>query len=68
MKNPLDFLFPKTKKSPEIPKEQGGDQIKPGKDITLFAVKPKKTTHSDDSTQRYLPFSEVRDNIIIMKD
>jgi hypothetical protein len=31
-------------------------------------VKPKKTNHSDDSTQRYLPFSEVRDNIVIMKD
>jgi len=31
-------------------------------------VKPKKNNHPDDSTQRYLPFSEVRDNIVIMKD
>lgn len=35
---------------------------------TQESVKPKKGNHPDDSTQRYLPFAEVRDNIIIMKD
>ncbi len=65
MKNPLDFFFPaknpsETKQDPAI--------IQSGKDTTLVSVKPKKINHSDDSTQRYLPFSEIRDNIVIMKD
>lgn len=42
--------------------------VKPGKDTTKDSVIPTKTYHSDDSTQRYLPFSEIRDNIVIMKD
>lgn len=66
MKNPLDFFFPtktaptETQKNPAV--------IQPGEDKTVASVKPKKTHHSDDSTQRYLPFSEIRDNIVIMKD
>jgi len=48
-------------------KKQDG-VIQPSKDTTVTSVKPKKINHSDDSTQRYLPFSEVRDNIVIMKD
>lgn len=31
-------------------------------------VKGKKTTIPDRSTQRYLPFSQIRENVIIMKD
>lgn len=72
MKNPMDALFPKKVPTTPVP---GGQKdapapitIKPGKDTTMNAVKPQKTTHADDSTQRYLPFSEVRDNVIIMKD
>jgi type IV secretory pathway VirB4 component len=42
--------------------------IKEGKDTTKESVRPQKTYHSDDSTQRYLPFAEIRDNIIMMKD
>lgn len=42
--------------------------IKPGKDTTSQAVRPEKSYHADDSTQRYLPFAEIRDNIVIMKD
>ena len=41
---------------------------KPGKDTTGASVLPAKAYHSDDSTQRYLPFAEIRDNIVIMKD
>jgi len=33
-----------------------------------MAVKNKKKEHPDSSTQRYLPFSQIRENIIIMKD
>jgi hypothetical protein len=33
-----------------------------------MSVKTKKKEHPDNSTQRYLPFSQIRDNIIIMKD
>lgn len=31
-------------------------------------VKNTKKPHADSSTQRYLPFSQIRENIIIMKD
>jgi hypothetical protein len=31
-------------------------------------VKNTKKEHPDSSTQRYLPFSQIRENIIIMKD
>jgi hypothetical protein len=31
-------------------------------------VKNTKKQHPDNSTQRYLPFSQIRENIIIMKD
>lgn len=71
MKNPLDLLF-QTKKPAKNPgvdeSKKNNETIKPGKDITDVSVKPKKSNHPDDSTQRYLPFSEVRDNIVIMKD
>lgn len=33
-----------------------------------MAVKKKQTAHADTSTQRYLPFSGIRENIILMKD
>lgn len=33
-----------------------------------MAVKNTKKDHPDSSTQRYLPFSQIRENIIIMKD
>ena len=33
-----------------------------------MSVKNTKKTHPDSSTQRYLPFSQIRENIIIMKD
>jgi hypothetical protein len=33
-----------------------------------LAVKTKKTQTSDDSTQRHLSFSQIKENIIIMKD
>jgi hypothetical protein len=33
-----------------------------------MAVKNTKKDHPDTSTQRYLPFSQIRENIIIMKD
>jgi len=32
------------------------------------AVKTNKKEHPDSSTQRYLPFSSIKENIIIMKD
>jgi len=71
MKNPLDLLFPKktsTKQAATASVTKKVEEIKPGKDTTDASVKPKKNNHPDDSTQRYLPFSEVRDNIVIMKD
>lgn len=37
-------------------------------DSTTKSVKSNKVTSPDASTQKYLPFSEVRDNMIIMKD
>ncbi len=67
MKNPLDTFLGK-KKTQKTPVENSSQMIKPGKDTTAASVKPKKVTHPDDSTQRYLPFSEIRDNIVIMKD
>jgi len=71
MKNPLDILFqtktPSNTSGINATKKQD-ESIKPGKDTTVTSVKPKKINHSDDSTQRYLPFSEVRDNIVLMKD
>ncbi len=70
MKNPLDLLF-QTKtsvKTSDADAKKDKTELQPGEDTTLDAVKPKKANHPDDSTQRYLPFSEVRDNIIIMKD
>lgn len=33
-----------------------------------MAVKSNKKSHPDSSTQRYLPFSGIKENIIIMKD
>jgi hypothetical protein len=33
-----------------------------------MSVKNAKKEHPDSSTQRYLPFSQIRENIIIMKD
>jgi hypothetical protein len=33
-----------------------------------MSVKNTKKEHPDSSTQRYLPFSQIRENIIIMKD
>lgn len=33
-----------------------------------MAVKNKKKDHPDSSTQRYLPFGSIRENIILMKD
>lgn len=33
-----------------------------------MSVKNTKKEHPDSSTQRYLPFSQIRDNVIIMKD
>ena len=39
------------------------------KDITEKSIRKKPTgAHKDDSTQRYLPFSEIRDNVMVMKD
>lgn len=69
MKNPLDtFLHRKKTQTPAVASKIKDEPIKPGKDTTLESVKPKKQTHPDDSTQRYLPFSEIRDNVVIMKD
>lgn len=31
-------------------------------------IKTKQKEHPDSSTQRYLPFSQIRENVIIMKD
>ena len=31
-------------------------------------VKNKKSITTDASTQRYLPFSQIRDNVVLMKD
>ena len=33
-----------------------------------MAVKTKKKTLSDASTQRHLPFSQIKENVMIMKD
>lgn len=67
MNNPFSLLFwhKKTDEKSSVTSVKG---IKPGKDTTLASVKPEKSYHSDDSTQRYLPFSEIRDNIVMMKD
>jgi hypothetical protein len=32
------------------------------------SVKTQKKDHPDSSTTRYLPFSQIRENIVIMKD
>jgi hypothetical protein len=37
-------------------------------DISQKSVQAGKKPNPDASTQRYLPFSEIRDNLIIMKD
>lgn len=37
-------------------------------DTDTKSVKTGKKPQKDSSTQRYLPFSEIRDNVIIMKD
>ena len=37
-------------------------------DTTNASVKTGKRPAKDSSTERYLPFSEIRDNVIIMKD
>ena len=33
-----------------------------------MAVKTNKKETPDSSTQRYLPFSQIRENVVIMKD
>ena len=38
------------------------------KDPTVKSVQSGKKPTQDTSTQRYFPFSEIRDNIMIMKD
>jgi hypothetical protein len=37
-------------------------------DATTNSVKSSKKPAAESTTQRYLPFSEVRDNLIVMKD
>jgi type IV secretory pathway VirB4 component len=37
-------------------------------DKTTLSVQSGKKPPKDASTQRYLPFSEIRDNVVIMKD
>lgn len=37
-------------------------------DKTINSVKSTKKAATESTTQRYLPFSEIRDNLIIMKD
>ena len=37
-------------------------------DTTLASVKKGKTPHKDSTTQKYLPFSEIRGNCMFMKD
>ncbi len=37
-------------------------------DTTTQSVKSKKIVDPEKSTQKYLPFSEIRDNMIVMKD
>lgn len=37
-------------------------------DKTIDSVKAAKSPSKDSTTQRYLPFSEIRDNCMIMKD
>lgn len=37
-------------------------------DKTTESVKSSKKPASDSTTQRYMPFSEIRDNLVIMKD
>lgn len=37
-------------------------------DKTTASVKAGKKPPKDSSTERYLPFSEIRDNVIVMKD
>lgn len=37
-------------------------------DKTTASVKSAKTPHKDSTTQKYMPFSEIRDNCMIMKD
>jgi len=37
-------------------------------DKTVDSVKSTKKPSTDTTTQRYLPFSEIRDNMLVMKD
>jgi hypothetical protein len=37
-------------------------------DSTINSVKKSRTVHKDSTTQKYLPFSEIRGNCMIMKD
>ncbi len=37
-------------------------------DTTVSSVRAPKVPQKDSTTQRYLPFSEIRDNCVIMKD
>ena len=37
-------------------------------DTTINSVKKSRTVHKDSTTQKYLPFSEIRGNCMIMKD
>jgi hypothetical protein len=68
MKNPFKKSDPKKTPDLQTPVDTKPVEIKQGKDTTVTSVKPTKEIHADDSTQRYLPFSEIRDNIVIMKD
>ena len=55
-----------TKKSvpPKAPKKK----VAPKDKTNTSVKKDRRPVESDDSTQRYLPFTEIRDNIIYMKD
>lgn len=37
-------------------------------DKTTQSVKTAKKPLTNNTTQRYLPFSEIRDNLVVMKD
>ena len=71
MSNPLDYFFSNTKtpaKSTGATTQTTVSDTSRGKDTTMDSVRAKHVVHPDDSTQRYLPFSEIRDNMVIMKD
>ena len=59
--------MPKKQKSktPQIPTP---DMAPKTVDTTEKSVHTSKNVAADDSTQRYLPFGEIRDNVMYMKD